>query len=257
MYVLFASYGNDSIALIQYAHINKIQDVHVVYSDTGWAAPWWGKRVLQGETLAASYGFTCYRTKSEGMIPLVKRKKGWPMGGGGAFCTAELKVLPGLAWLEEHDTDCEATCLTGVRRAESANRATAPEWVTESEIHGGRELWQPLVRHSDEERNRLILDAGFEVLPHRSMECYPCVHANRDDLLLLDKDRIELIDITEQEMGFNSKGNYRAMFRPKRHKGAVGIKSVIEWAKAPRRRDQQDLFEVGQGAGCNSGWCES
>jgi len=249
-YVIFASYGNDSIALIQFAHEKDLRDVAVVYSDTGWAADWWLERVEQGEALAKKYGFSVFRTTSEGMPDLVRRKKGWPMGGGPAFCTAELKVLPGIAWLDEHDPEKEATCLTGVRREESQNRKDAPQWVTESKRHGGRELWQPLVNHKEQQRDALIEAAGFKVLPHRSMECYPCVHANIDDIRRLTPERIKYIESLENELGINSKGNPRVMFRPKRHKGATGIREVFAWAKVIRpSKDQQDLFP------CSSGWC--
>lgn len=249
MNIIFASYGNDSIALIQFCHERSLGDVTVVYSDTGWAAPWWSERVARGETLAANYGFKTERITSEGMANLVRRKKGWPMGGGAAFCTAELKVIPALKWLEKNDPNKEATAIIGVRREESANRRTFPEWTNESEKHGGRELWAPLVRHDDAARNELIIKAGFEVLPHRSMECYPCAHANIDDLRMLDHHRIIHIEKLEKEMGINSKGNPRVMFRPKRHKGAVGIRQVVEWAKVPRSRDQLDMFA------CDAGWC--
>ena len=67
-YVIFASYGNDSIALIQWAHERGLQGVHVAYSDTGWAAPWWAARVeqahrypavwAQGEEAEAKHGHT-------------------------------------------------------------------------------------------------------------------------------------------------------------------------------------------------------
>ena len=40
-HLIFASYGNDSIALIQWAHERSLPDVHVAYTDTGWAADWW------------------------------------------------------------------------------------------------------------------------------------------------------------------------------------------------------------------------
>lgn len=251
-YIIFCSYGNDSIALIQWAHEAKLKNVVCLYSDTGWSADWWDNRVFDGEELALSYGFRVVRTTSEGMLDLVKRKKGWPAGGGmGSFCTKELKVLPALRWMEENDPDAEAVCLTGVRRSESKHRSNAPEFVDESERHGGRDLWQPLVRHLDEDRNELVIRAGFDVLPHRSMECFPCVHANINDIRALTDDRIKLIDITEQELGINSKGNLRTFFRPKRHKGAVGIKAVVDWANAPRARDQADMF----GSGCDSGFC--
>lgn len=253
MHVIFCSYGNDSVALIQWAHERGLRDVVCLYSDTGWAADWWPERVAAGEALAQSYGFRTVRTASEGMLALVRRKKGWPAGGGmGSFCTRELKVLPALAWLDQHDTERDAICMAGVRRSESAHRADAPEHVADSERHGGRDLWQPLVRHTDEMRDELIRRAGLPVLPHRSMECFPCVHANIDDLRMLTPDRIALIDITERELGMTANRKPRVMFRPRRHKGAVGIRQVFTWATCLRERDQMSMFE---GAGCDSGFC--
>lgn len=251
MYVLFCSYGNDSIALIQWAHERGLKDVTCLYSDTGWASNAWPARVEAGETLARSYGFNTARTSSEGMIPLVTRKRGWPGAGGqGQFCTGELKVKPAQEWLEKHDPEKDATAVTGVRREESSHRSDAPEFVEESERHGGRELWQPLVRHTTAMRNDLLRRAGFEVLPHRSQECYPCVNATIDDLRLLTEDRIALIDITEQELGCTRKGKPRVMFRPARRKRAVGIRAVMKWADAPRPRDQMQMFPQ-----CDSGYC--
>lgn len=258
-YVISSSFGNDSVALIQYFHENiKAEKVYVVFCDTGWAAPWWQQRVEQGMELARKYGFEPVYIKSEGMEQLVRRKKGFPAGGTGmAFCTAELKVKPFLTWLDSIDTKGEFICVTGVRREESRNRRTAPMHVEESERHGGRELYQPLVCVQEQERNKLVEKAGFKVLPHRSMECSPCVHANISDLRLLDDARISEIEKLEQDMGFTSKGNPRVMFRPKRHKGAVGIRAVVEWAKIPRKRDQIELEELilNSTSGCNSGYC--
>ena len=77
-YVMFTSYGNDSIALMQWAHERGLRDVHTAYSDTGWAAPWWPARVEQAEAWARSLGFTPHRIASEGMEALVARKKAWP-----------------------------------------------------------------------------------------------------------------------------------------------------------------------------------
>jgi 3'-phosphoadenosine 5'-phosphosulfate sulfotransferase (PAPS reductase)/FAD synthetase len=249
MNVIFASYGNDSIALIQWAAENKLPDVTVLYSDTGWAAPDWLARVTSGEQLAQSYGFSVVRTTSEGLLALVKRKKGWPRQGL-QFCTEELKIKPALAWLDANDPLKEATCLIGVRREESANRAQFPEYVLNSDKHGGREVHAPLVRHTEADRDALLSRAGFTPLPHRSMECYPCVNSNRADLreLAKDPDRISLIDVTEQEMGYTAKGKLRSMFRPYRHMGAIGIREVIKWAES-------DRGEYIAPKGCDGGWC--
>ena len=81
-YVIFASYGNDSIALIQFAKDRGLKGVAVVYSDTGWAADYWAHRVARAEIWIRSLGFTAHRTQSEGMTELVRRKKAWPRGGG-------------------------------------------------------------------------------------------------------------------------------------------------------------------------------
>lgn len=250
MNVIFTSYGNDSVALIQWAKENKLQDVYTLYSDTGWAADWWTDMVEEGEDFARECGFTPVRTSSIGLLELVKRRKGWPRQGM-QFCTTELKIEPAQKWLDEHDPYMDATCLIGVRRCESNNRKDFPEHVEQSEIHGGRELWAPLVRHSDEERDALLARAGFDILPHRSMECHPCINSNRTDLRALvdDPDRIALIEITERGMGITSKGKPRTMFRPYRHMKAVGIREVVKWAESDR-----GAYEP-PSAGCDSGWC--
>jgi len=52
MNVIFASYGNDSVALIQWAHDKGLRDVTVAYSNTGWAAQKWPMRVARGNAWA-------------------------------------------------------------------------------------------------------------------------------------------------------------------------------------------------------------
>jgi len=248
--VIFASYGNDSIALIQWAHERGLQHVHVAYSDTGWAADWWGGRVEQAEAWVKLLGFIPHRIQSEGMEALVARKKAWPRGGGGKFqfCTEALKERPAAEWLAFNDPEGEATCLVGVRREESENRRDAPEHVTASERHGGRELWQPLVRHNKAMRDELVARTPMQLLPFRSKECYPCVNANKGELKLLTPEARSRVFRIEQAAGINSKGNARVLFSPARHGGAVGIDAVIEDAK----HGADDLFLT---AGCASGWC--
>lgn len=41
MNVISVSYGNDSLAMIQWAHENGLDDVIVVYIDTGWSGESW------------------------------------------------------------------------------------------------------------------------------------------------------------------------------------------------------------------------
>jgi len=250
--VIFASYGNDSVALIQWAYERGRRDVTVAYSDTGWASQKWTQRVADGEAWAASLGFRTARIPSMGMEALVAMKQAWPRGGGGKFqfCTMHLKELPALAWLSEVDPDGEAVCMIGIRREESANRATFPEWTDESPKHGGRTLHAPLVRHVESQRDALIRETPLPILPHRSKECWPCVNARKGELAAMDEDAIARIEVIEARAGINSKGNARVMFSAKRHGGATGIRAVVEDA----RHGHTDLFEP---AGCDGGWCGS
>ena len=251
MRVLFASYGNDSIALIQFAAEQGWPDVTVLHTDTGWAAPGWKPRVEIAEEWVLSLGFKAARTTGETMEQLVERKKAWPRGGGGRFqfCTEALKEAPAVAWLAEHDPEGEAICLVGIRREESANRTNWPEWTPDSPKHGGRDLYAPLVRHTELMRNELIAQTPMPIIAGRSKECYPCVNANKGELKWLDEPNIIRVERIEGKMGVNSKGNARVMFSPRRHGGAIGIRAVV----ADSQHDTGLLFE----AGCDSGWCGS
>jgi 3'-phosphoadenosine 5'-phosphosulfate sulfotransferase (PAPS reductase)/FAD synthetase len=229
--VISSSYGNDSVAMIQWAHEVGLPNVTVAYCDTGWAAPQWPARVDRCEKFAQGYGFATVRCPSIGMAELVRMKSGFP-GNGLQFCTAHLKGVPFLQWIDEADPECKATVLIGKRRAESEARKDTPEFIESSEHHGGRRVWHPLYEYTDEDRNALLARAGFDVLPHRSMECNPCVNANREDFLRLTPGEIARVNDLEVEIG-------KPMFRPKRF-DALGIHGVIVWAKEGRNRGDFD-----------------
>lgn len=241
-YIISSSYGNDSVALIQWAHEKELEDVTVTFCDTGWAAPDWGVRVERCSAWARNLGFKTATIKSMGMEELVRIKQGFPSNQH-QFCTAHLKGVPFLTWCDENDPDLEAVVMVGKRRAESVSRQNTPEFIEHSEYHGDRRLWHPLYKHSDKRRNLLLERAGFEVLPHRSQECSPCVNANRLDFQLLTTEQIERVNNLEVEMG-------RSMFRPKRF-GALGIHGVIAWAHHGRKRMELDPDELIEGSGCD------
>lgn len=224
-YAISASYGNDSMAMIRWAHETGLDDVAVVYCDTGWSAPGWGLRVNAGEAKAKEYGFDVVRVKSIGMEQLVRIKKGFP-GNGQQFCTAHLKGIPFLEWIDEVDPDRKAIVMVGKRRAEGEARKDTPEFIHDSVYHGERTLWHPLYQHTDEERDALLERAGIEKLPHRSKECSPCVNANRSDFLRLTPGEIQRVSNLEVAVS-------KPMFRAKRF-GALGIHGVIVWAKDGR-----------------------
>jgi len=249
MNIIFGSGGNDSVALYQWAVENKLKNLTVAYSNTGWAADFWAERLKQYEDYIVKTSGKYVEIQSEGMVALVTRKKAWPRNGM-AFCSYELKIKPASEWLEQYDPAKEATCLVGIRREESAKRSQWPEWVEESENHGGRSLHAPMVRFSEQERNALIFRAGFEVLPHRSMECYPRVNASKSDIKMLDITRIDYIEQIETGLGVGVvSGKKKTMFRPATKKGATGIRDVWQWSQTSNFvAGQNDMF-------CDSGFC--
>ncbi len=263
-YVIFSSFGNDSVALIRWALSKNLKNVVVAYSNTQWAAPEWEARIETCVNWLKQCGYNYAEIKSEGFKNMVRRKKGFPRQGY-QYCTGELKILPAIKWLEKTDPKKEFIVLIGVRRAESNNRKNFPRVVEKSPNHGERMCIAPLVDYTDEMRDKLLEDSGFTPLKHRSMECYPCINANRNDIKLLakDKQRIEEISEFEKEMGFTAKGKPRTMYRPYRHMGAVGIKEVVDWANSPPGKydKNQKSFDLDDGTdkenegGCLDGWC--
>jgi 3'-phosphoadenosine 5'-phosphosulfate sulfotransferase (PAPS reductase)/FAD synthetase len=241
-HVLSVSYGNDSVALLQWAkdaNLDLFGRVTAAYCDTGWAKPDWAARVIAGENFARSLGFDVVRINSMGMAELVRMKKGWP-GNGQQFCTIHLKGVPFLNWIDEIDPDYEAVVCIGKRREESEARKDTPEYIESSEFHGGRRVWHPLFMHDERMRNELLQRAGFEVLPHRSEECNPCVNANRGDINRLSADEMAKVNRLEVEIG-------KPMFRPKRFNG-LGIYGVVMWARHGKNHEA----DLGEDQGCGA-----
>ena len=248
MNIISASYGNDSLALIQLAAEAKWPNVLVVYIATGWAGVGWDKRVHECEAYAKSLGFQVVRIEAAlPFVELMKLKGGFP-NQRYQWCSGFLKGLPFLDLLEKCDPKGKATIHIGKRRDESKERASTPKRIKRSAYHGDRKLVHMLYKHSEKERDALIRRTGFEPLPHRSKECDPCVNANAGDFRTLHQSDIEKTAALENLIG-------KTMFRPKRHNGAVGINEVVKWANYGKGKyvpGQEDLFSVGCGSffGC-------
>jgi len=250
--IVFSSCGNDSVALIQWVIERDLENLVVAYSDTKWASPDWQSRADRVRDYVEQNGGKFEVIESEGFANLVRRKKAFPANGMG-FCSYELKIKPAMEWLEKFDSEKKAVCYTGVMRIESENRKNWPEVLESSPNHGGRKLVSPLACMTLEERNALLDRAGFEVLPHRSMECSPCINATiRDIQETSASDIIKVINL-ETEMGVGERsGKPKFMFRPHRMQGAKGFKQVKDWADHGGGKyspEQEDLF------GCATGFC--
>jgi 3'-phosphoadenosine 5'-phosphosulfate sulfotransferase (PAPS reductase)/FAD synthetase len=252
MNIVFSSGGNDSMATVQWCIEQGLEDIVVAYSDTKWSADSWIERMGKVKEYLETNSCEFAVIESEGFPNLVRRKKGFPANGM-AFCSMELKIAPAMKWLDEIDPDKKAVCYTGVMQLESENRKNWPKVIESSPNHGGRKLVSPLAEMSLDQRDELLTRSGFEILPHRSLECSPCVNANIKDLQQMDhKDLIKVKNL-EVEMGVGERsGKPKFMFRPHRMAGCQGIEQVKAWANQGGGQyspDQDDLF------GCDNGFC--
>jgi hypothetical protein len=257
--VVKTSYGNDSVALIQWLKeyeekhgIGCLGKVVCLFNDTKWAAGWWMERVDNlEEKIVRSYGFIPSRTSCIGMRPLIKKRNTWP-NEHRRFCTEVLKIQPTKEWLAVHDVDGIAEMVCGVRREESQARRLWPEYVPASEKNEGRAEWAPIVDVLVAERDALIHRAGLEPLAHRSRECR-CVLANATDLKTWREEDIAEIEAEEAILKAQSVPPYTNcfMFRPRHKKGnPEGIRAVVEWAKQVKTKEPPT-------GGCDSGFCVS
>jgi 3'-phosphoadenosine 5'-phosphosulfate sulfotransferase (PAPS reductase)/FAD synthetase len=199
MQIIFGNYGDNTIALIQWAHANSLK-VSVVSVETGWAALSWREQIERGQALAQGYGFETVSLKPTlSFQDLVRDRKSFP-NLKFQWCATFLKALPFLAWLNQVDDRCEATILLGSRRADSRARIHLAEYVEESEHYDNRPLWFPLCHFSNQMRADLIQQAGFMPLNHRSLECDPCIHSQVQDLHRLEQNSVLQTLSLEQEI---------------------------------------------------------
>ena len=255
-YVVKCSYGNDSIALLQWLHEYDydLGKVVVLYNDTKWAAKWWAGRVENAEqNLVLKYGFIPARTHAKEWQRLLFEHNAWP-DKLRRFCTEDQKIIPTQHWLAQHDPQGVAELVCGVRREESADRANWPKYAPSDATNEGRAQWSPLVHHTAEERDLLIRRAGWIPLPHRSRECR-CVLANSSDIKTWNEDDIAEIEALETALGERNRErefSNKFMFHPHRKKGRPhGIRAVVEWAKQVKPK----AAELEPAGGCDSGYC--
>ena len=111
MNILFGNYGDGTIALIQWAHENKVENVTVCHMETGFAAAdeSWQQRVQQGIALAQAYGFSTQTLKSVMTWSELVLKRQEFSSAQSPTCAGWLKGLAFLECLDENDSACQAT----------------------------------------------------------------------------------------------------------------------------------------------------
>jgi len=221
MYVIRSNYGNNSLALIQWAYEQQLENVTVCYVDTGWAGEGWLDYVTRCEAYVQGLGFQVKHLQSRlPFADLMITKNGFPTQRF-QWCSLHLKGISLLQWLEVLDPTEQAQVLIAKR---SAEHGVIEEFIDCCEYHGDRKVWHPLHRMTDQQRNALITRAGFDRLDTPSLECLPCINSRVTQLRALASSDIEKTEELEEDLD-------TPFFLPERCDGAEGIRNVVNWAK--------------------------
>lgn len=248
VHVLLTNGGNDSLAMLQWAHEVQLPNVTVVTVDTGWSAPGWSHHMEHVLAYAQQVGFATQVLRPTLAFPeLIRERQEFPSTQF-QWCAGFLKGLPLLAWLDQplQDPDAKACIMIAHRRSASKARFQLPERIEDSEHFGGREVWYPLVHHTTEACQALVQRAGFAWLAHRSLECDPCVNSDEADVLRMSESVRERTARLEQEL-------QQRMLDPEIYQGTRDLQEA--YRKLTQRQDIAalgELFDMGCGApyGC-------
>ena len=132
-------------------------------------------------------------------------KKGGFPGRLRRFCTEQLKVLTARDVMRaEHDAGRLPVNVVGIRADESARRSKMPERELSTTLDCM--VWRPLIRWS--EQDVINIHKRHNVPPNplylqgaRRVGCWPCVHARKSDLRMLDESRIQVMEALERTIG--------------------------------------------------------
>lgn len=200
MFIIIANFGNDSIALIQWAKLQGLNNLKIISVDTGWAAPRWQSRVDQARDYVINAGFEYVRLTSPLSFPeLVQAKHNFPSTKF-HWCAKFLKGLPILDYLDEIDPELNAVILLSKRRNQAQKLTNLAEFEVENELFGWRKLWHPLCEYNLSQRNKLITQAGFDLLETRSLECDPCIYNQARDFSAMQSQSKEKLTQLEAQL---------------------------------------------------------
>lgn len=161
------------------------------------------------------------------------------------FCTQFLKIIPIDCFVAEHSQGRPTTVFTGIRRAESLSRSTAPRRYFDS--RSGYLHYRPIVSWSTEMVFDYLRRKGISPNPLYSLGftrvgCFPCIMASKRELALLPDETWEKLirweDILTVASGI-------ATFFPRDKTPGEKLtraEDAREWSRTSRGGRQFDMF---------------
>lgn len=159
------------------------------------------------------------------------------------FCTEWVKLWPILLLLEENYPIQEWIMFTGLRAGESFRRSFRQPF--EYNTYFDCESVNPMLYMSEDDIFSFLEEKGVPPNPlyalgYGRVGCFPCIHANKNELSLLPDWAWDKLEVWEKRIG-------RTWFGPgtlpKGQSYIPSINEVREWRKTVRGGKQYDLFK--------------
>lgn len=153
------------------------------------------------------------------------------------YCTTEMKIKPFKQFFD--DLEIDAVNLVGIRRQESPRRAKMTEW----EWNDNFDCWthRPIIDWT--ENDVIDIHHRFNLVPNSlylngstRVGCYPCIYSNKQEIKLLNEQRLKIIEIIENVLGLT--------FFHSKDPTVQTIRQVHEWSKTSFGGKQYQLFDT-------------
>ena len=153
------------------------------------------------------------------------------------YCTTEMKIKPFKQFFDDLEND--AVNLVGIRRQESPRRAKMTEW----EWNDNFDCWthRPIIDWT--ENDVIDIHHRFNLVPNSlylngstRVGCYPCIYSRKNEIKLLNEQRLKIIEIIENVLGLT--------FFHSKDPTVQTIRQVHEWSKTSFGGKQYQLFDT-------------
>ena len=189
MYVIPSNFGNDSIALIQWALEApqiKNESLHILNVKTGFESQQvhWIQHCINVKTWLNTQKTQDQQAKltlhtlypAQTMQEAILSRRQFP-DKKATWCSTFLKGLTYLNWLENYDSNYDATILLPHRRDMSIIYRTQKKPPDSTSYFDDRHVEYPLFNFCAENIKTLLLKTNLPPFTYpRSLECHPCIH---------------------------------------------------------------------------------
>lgn len=179
------------------------------------------------------------------------------------FCTEWVKLWPMLQYLENAHPFDEWVMFSGIRQGESLARERKYQNPFTTNSYYDCDYILPMLYESEQQIFDFLEEKGVAPNPlyalgYGRVGCFPCIHANKNELSLLPEWAWEKLELWERKLG-------RTWFGPgtlpKGMPYIPSIKDVRQWCKTLRGGKAYDLFKSitpADAPSCMSTWgiCE-